>query len=263
MFQTLFLTSSPCAWPPPPGVHAPFLLREEEGFLRELSQRIGPHPNPHLLLIASTPDAHAQNDAFVADYRDAFRASGWPALTADILDSRNTRSMDALLGEADIILLCGGHVPTQNRFFQAIGLRESLRQFQGIIIGISAGSMNAAQTVYAQPEEPGESIDPAYQRFLPGLGLTDLHILPHYNENRDTVLDGRRLYAEITLPDSDGMPLLAIPDGSYVLSEEDHEVLHGEGYLLLNGKMTQISGPGDQIALTQAFFMDYLVEKQS
>ena len=54
---------------------------------------------------------------------------------------------------------------------------------------------------------------------------------------------------------------LAIPDGSYVLSEGGHEVLHGEGHLLCGGKMTQISGPGDQIALTQAFFMDYLVEK--
>ncbi len=262
MFQTLFLTSSPCAWPPPPGVHAPFLLREEEGFLHELLLRVGPRPNPHLLLIASTPDAHAQNDAFVADYRDAFRASGWPALTASILDSRNARSVGAFLASADIVLLCGGHVPTQNRFFQEIGLGDALRQFQGIIIGISAGSMNAAGTVYAQPEEPGESTDPAYQRFLPGLGLTELHILPHYNENRDTVLDGRLLYAEISLPDSHIVPMLAIPDGSYVLSEGGHEVLHGEGHLLCGGKMTQISGPGDQIALTKSFFMDYLVENR-
>ena len=86
--------------------------------------------------------------------------------------------------------------------------------------------------------------------------------LPHYNENRDTVLDGRLLYAEISLPDSHIVPMLAIPDGSYVLSEGGHEVLHGEGHLLCGGKMTQISGPGDQIALTKSFFMDYLVENR-
>jgi len=31
--------------------------------------------------------------------------------------------------------------------------------------------MNCADTVYAQPEEPGEAVDPDYQRFIPGLGL--------------------------------------------------------------------------------------------
>ena len=213
MFQTLFLTSSPCAWPPPPGVHAPFLLREEEGFLHELLLRVGPRPNPHLLLIASTPDAHAQNDAFVADYRDAFRASGWPALTASILDSRNARSVGACLASADIVLLCGGHVPTQNRFFQEIGLGESLRQFQGIIIGISAGSTNAfcPNRICTQPEEPGESTDPAYRVFFPGSRTDRLHILPTTMKTGTPCAGRRRLYAQISLPDSHVMPMAGHP----------------------------------------------------
>lgn len=33
--------------------------------------------------------------------------------------------------------------------------------------------MNCADTVYAQPEEPGEAVDPDYQRFIPGLGADD------------------------------------------------------------------------------------------
>ena len=40
-----------------------------------------------------------------------------------------------------------------------------------MIFGISAGSMNSAEEVYAQPELEGESLDPNYVRFIPGLGL--------------------------------------------------------------------------------------------
>ena len=66
----------------------------------------------------------------------------------------------------DVIFLGGGHVPTQNAFFHRIGLREKIRNFDGIVIGISAGSMNSADVVYAQPELPGEAADESYQRFL-------------------------------------------------------------------------------------------------
>ena len=41
----------------------------------------------------------------------------------------------------DVILLAGGHVPTQNCYFKEIDLKEKIKDFQGIVIGISAGSM--------------------------------------------------------------------------------------------------------------------------
>ena len=53
----------------------------------------------------------------------------------------------------DVILLGGGHVPTQNKFFKEIRLREKIKDFDGIIIAISAGSMNSADIVYCQPEK--------------------------------------------------------------------------------------------------------------
>ncbi len=248
MFQSLFLTSSPCSWPPPPGTDAPFLLREDEGFLSALKKRAG--SCLHLLLIASSPDTFSINDGYALDFGKGFRASGWPSLTSAILDSRNCHAVRDCLASADIVLLCGGHVPTQNAFFQRIHLRECLQDYSGIILGISAGSMNAAKTVYAHPEEPGESEDPQYVRFLPGLGLTDLHILPHLNENRHTLLDGKRIYEDIAFPDSYRMPMLAIPDGSYVLSESGHETLYGEGYLIQNGRMTQVGVPFGSLKLS-------------
>ena len=66
-----------------------------------------------------------------------------------------------------------------------------------------------------QPEEPGES-DPEFVRFAPGLGLAYANICPHYQKVKDMILDGKRLFEDITYPDSDGNCFFALPDGSYV-----------------------------------------------
>ena len=119
-------------------------------------------------------------------------------------------------------------------------LRALLAQWDGIVIGISAGTMNSAETVYAQPELPGESVDPQYERFLPGLGLTETMILPHYQMVKDDLLDGRRLYEDITYPDSWGQQFLVLPDGSYLLIEDGHETVYGEAWRLSNGCLHRI-----------------------
>lgn len=84
-------------------------------------------------------------------------------------------------------------------------------------MGISAGSMNCADMVYAQPELEGEAADPSYERFIVGLGLTERNILPHYQMVKDYTLDGLRLMEEITYPDSAGREFYALEDGSYIL----------------------------------------------
>ncbi len=64
------------------------------------------------------------------------------------------------------------------------------RKITEVVLGISAGTMNSADIVYAQPELEGESIDSAYQRFLRGLDLTKCMIIPHYQDIKDQILDG-------------------------------------------------------------------------
>ena len=129
------------------------------------------------------------------------------------------------------------------------GFREKMRRFGGIVMGISAGTMNCADDVYAQPELPGESIDPGYVRHLEGLGLTRLNILPHYQAVRDSRLDGKRLFEDITFADSMGQSFLVLPDGSYVLGENGHETLYGEAWRLADGRMEKICRDGQTLAL--------------
>ena len=129
------------------------------------------------------------------------------------------------------------------------GLRSLLRDRPGVLMGISAGTMNSADTIYAQPERPGEAVSPEYRRFLPGLGLTETMVLPHYQMVKDDVLDGLRLFADITLPDSLGRTFYAIPDGSYLLIEDGRETLRGEAYEIRDGRMRPVSAVGGELCL--------------
>ena len=109
-----------------------------------------------------------------------------------------------------------------------------------MVFGISAGSMNSAEEVYAQPELDGESLDPDYKRFITGLGLTKTKLIPHYQDIKDRFLDGKRLFEDITYPDSMGHTFIAIPDGSYLYSEDGKEELMGEHFHLAKEKINII-----------------------
>lgn len=145
-----------------------------------------------------------------------------------------------MIREANTIILAGGHVPTQNTFFNEIDLKSELKNTNKVIIGISAGSMNCADEVYAQPDLEGESVSTNYKRFLKGLGITKSHILPHYNLIKDSYLDGKKLFEEITYLDSFGKEFIAINDGSYLYGNGTQEKIYGESYIISDGNVKKL-----------------------
>ena len=56
----------------------------------------------------------------------------------NILDGSNKEQTKELVYKSDLIILAGGHVPTQNRFFAEIGLRELMADFDGTVLGVSS-----------------------------------------------------------------------------------------------------------------------------
>ena len=245
--MTLFLTSSPCDDDVPQGCDLPCIYFERNAFVANLRRYVA--PGGRFLVIAAWPEDHARNDEMANTFAGCFAWHGMGFTQVDVLDSRNAERAAELVIQSNVILLAGGHVPTENAFFKQIGLREKLAGYEGVIMGVSAGSMNAADTVYVQPEEAGEAIDPHFVRWTQGLGLTDKNILPHYNQVRDNILDGLRLFEDVTYPDSVGHPLYVLMDGSYILERDGKSTLYGESYLLHNGVMERICNEGESIPL--------------
>lgn len=236
-----FLTSSPCVYMAPRAT-----LNPENQFLENLSSCLPAHPR--CLFICSAPDDPGFTDRVSGEMAAAFQEAGIDFSRLYKLDRRNQEDAQMLIWKSDFIILSGGHVPTQNAFFQEIGLREMLQNYQGVILGISAGTMNAAGRVYAQPEEAGESA-PDFERFLPGLGITNVNVLPHYQQVKDYMLDGKRLFEDVTYADSMGECFFAFVDGTYLLIDEEQTLLYGEAYCIQDGEIEQISELGDIVIL--------------
>lgn len=207
-------------------------------------------PNPRVLFVASNPDDHTGTCRFGADVFCAFAEAGITFSKYTVLDGTNAVSAKKLVHSSDFIIFAGGHVPTQNAFLNAIHMRRLLSDFNGVVMGISAGSMNLADVVYVQPEEPGES-RPDFPRFAPGLGLTKFQILPHYQKVKDNILDGKRLYEDITFADSMGQSFIVLPDGSYIYQDHEEQTLLGEGYRLKNGIMELLTLDGETLDLSK------------
>lgn len=227
----LFLTSSPSG--APDGSEQIDGLDERNGFVEKIRSVWPDHAR--VLMISAFPQDYAAGDQMRAFFADACRGKGLFFDTFDLWDGRTEDSYQ--LDRYDVVWLGGGHVPTENSYFRQIHLKEKLRHFDGIVIGISAGTMNCAESVYALPELAGEGADPMYQRFLPGLGLTRLNVIPHFQMLRDFMLDHLRVVDDIACNDSRGQAFLALCDGSYVLAAEGTETVYGKAYRIRDGRI--------------------------
>jgi dipeptidase E len=239
----LFLTSSPCV---PNADRA--ILNPANGFVDRLRAVLPTAPK--CLFICSDPDSPDLTDRFGQEMAEAFAEAGMELKEFPALDRRNDEDAQSLIWESDLVILAGGHVPTQNAYFQEIGLAELLENYQGVLMGISAGTMNCAWQVYMQPEAAGES-GPEFERYATGLGLTDVNVLPHYQQVKDYLLDGKRLYEDITFADSIGERFFVFVDGTYLLIEDGQTTLYGEAYCLQDGQMEQLSKLGDVVIIEE------------
>ena len=191
----------------------------------------------NFLFIASVESNYEITDLYANVAIKSFKKT-LPFKNYNILDGRTSDRAEELIKNADLIYICGGHVPTQNKFFKHINLRKLIRNTNAFIIGASAGSMNMANNVYGPPEYE-EEVKPKYQRNYKGLGLTNINIFPHYDEIKDEVLANKHIVKELVLPDSYDRDIYALNNGAYILID-DNVYIYGETYLFRDGKIKQI-----------------------
>lgn len=235
--MTVFLTSSPFV----DGADRA-ILSNANGFIDRLREALPPYCR--CLFVCSDPERHDLTCQFGSDMVSACAEAGIWFCSYQVLSGENADRAEELVENSDFLVLAGGHVPTQNAFFQEIHLREILEGFPGVVMGISAGSMNSADEVYVQPEEEGES-SPDFPRFAQGLGLTDVNVLPHYQKVKNNILDGLRLFEDITYADSFGHVFFAIPDGSYFYQDDERLLLFGKSYAIRDGRLEPLIEDGE------------------
>ncbi len=198
-----------------------------------------------LVILPSNPEDFERNDFFHKINESSFKMSGFSFNKVITIDNRNKNDIESLIQGANLIILGGGRVPIQNKWFKEINLKVLLKDYDGIIVGISAGSMNSSDLVYSCPEDEGEAINPNYDRWIEGLGLTDIKILPHYDELTTKEIDGLKVIEDIVLPDSYKYPIYGINDGSFIKIEKKEKIIYGECFKIHNGVITKICDNGN------------------
>ena len=244
--MTLILTGSPTRY-------GEDHITTDNGLLAAVQEALP--PQPRVLLVSAAPDDRRFTDYVLESMSACIRNSGISPSCVTMLDRRNAALARDLVRSADWVVLCGGHVPTQNRFLHEIGLKALLRGFDGLVMGCSAGSMNCAERVYSHPELPGEAVDPQYARWLVGLGLTTRQLVPHYDQVRNALVDGRRLFEDSIFPESWRHAFYTFPDGGYILSKDGHETLHGLAWEISNGQMRQVSAENQVFTFMNVIFI--------
>ncbi len=238
--MTLFLTSNPF-------VEGTAFFSNKNDFTDLFMYKM---PNPaRALFVASNPADVDGTEQWAQFMKESLGELGANILTLNVLHDKTAHEAPFMVSGANFIVLNGGHVPTQNRFFHRIGLRALLQDWNGVLMGISAGSMNSADIVYALPEEPGETFDPYYQRYLSGLGLTKTCIIPHFQKFHDAYLDGKHVVNDLAKGDSMGHCFYALPDGSFLYRVGQREELHGPAWIIKDGECTLCNHEGEILLL--------------
>lgn len=235
--MTIFLTSShTLGWAGP--------LNPANGFVSALSAAL---KRPiRCAMVSSFPDDVEITDRMAWETRECFEDANLAFSHFEVIDRRTEKYVSRIIRDANFIILCGGHVPTENAFFKDIHLKELLQGWDGVIMGISAGSMNCATNVYGPPELKGESLDPEYEVYTDGLGLTEVNILPHFQQLRRARLDGKRLVRDIVAEHSKQHPVYCLPDGSYFMIQNSATYLCGEAYRMRDGHLKRICRNGER-----------------
>lgn len=228
------------------GTRVPAVLLQHNGLLDRLKSIW--IQDAKVLMICANPTDYEKNDSVCDCLKEAFPMSGLSISYIDKCDDRNQDIIDNL-ENIDVLILAGGHVPTQNRFMKQLRLKERLTDYNGIVVAWSVGSMNCADVVYAGPEFEGEAVEPLYERWITGLGITNINIFPHFQSIREDYLDGLRLVEDITFDDSVGHEIIALNDGSYIMLDNEQTTLYGEAYMIKDRQVMQICKDGECITL--------------
>lgn len=168
---------------------------------------------------------------------EGLRLSGIEFKNYLILSNKTKINAKEYVEKADLIFLSGGDTYIQHQFFTEIKLKDLLVNFNGLIIGQSAGAINMANSVFNSPENQEQS-EPI---FFDGLGLTNINIEPHFQYDDTNFDDNGKYQRNAIIRESYNRQIYGQCNGSHIIIDENNvATIYGDTYLIENGNITKI-----------------------
>lgn len=166
-------------------------------------------------------------DEYFAYFINMFHEQGIHFEKEYVVDGRITfKQAQEAVEKADVIWLSGGNTPVEFKYLKKYGLDKVIKQHQGVIIGLSAGAINMAETAICTLSCQHEK-----QEVYSGLGCVDISVEPHFVRNQitDEVINLSKNYT-----------MYGLCDNGMIVCKDNKKYFFGEVYKIENGKVERI-----------------------
>lgn len=199
-----------------------FNSQAAEVFQKKISKR-----NKFAFVASEFEKIHEKTDKYFHFFLNMFEEADIHFEEAYVIDGRmSADEAQKRVAEADVIWLSGGDTPTQFGYFQKYSLDTVIKQHDGIIIGMSAGSINMAKTSICTL-----SCGHFKQEIYNGLACVDISVEPHFirNEVSDELIDLSKKYT-----------IYGLCDESFIACSGETIEFYGEIYKLRQGNIEKV-----------------------
>jgi dipeptidase E len=147
--------------------------------------------------------------------------------SVNVVDGRMSKeTAQDMVINADVLWLAGGDTPTQFAYLESYGLIPCIKEHKGVIIGMSAGSINMTKTAVCTLTCEHNEL-----KIYEALGLVEFSVEPHFDKDNIT--------KELLIL-SEKYPLYGICDDSAIVCTEDKILYIGDVFLINKGQVTPV-----------------------
>lgn len=171
---------------------------------------------------------HEKTDQYFKEVLELFQNIRIDFEKSYVVDGRMEKEVAKdVVRSADVIWLAGGDTPTQYQYLLRYELIDVLREHSGVIIGMSAGSINLTKMAICTLACGHDK-----QEIYEGIGCVEFSVELHFNINK---------VAKELLELSKQYMIYGLCDESLILCEGKTRIFLGEVYQIIDGIVKRIS----------------------
>lgn len=171
---------------------------------------------------------HAKTDGYCSFFLNMFEAIGIRFDEICTVDGRMTvEEAKRTVAEADVVWLSGGNTPIQFNYLKKYGLDSIIKNHEGVIIGMSAGAINMAETAICTL-----SCGHHKQEIYSAIGCVNISVEPHFDISKvsDELVELSKRHL-----------IYGLCDESVIVCSDGKFEFIGEIYRLCDGNIEQVN----------------------
>ena len=188
----------------------------------------------NIIFIPGGMGKNSKTDKYVNTDVEWFREIGIDIKNVDIFDvDMNMETLEEKINNADIIFLMGGDTIGQFEFISKLDISEKIKEFQGAVIGVSAGAINLGNiSICSKDIDDGVENTKIYE----GIGRIDYTFEPHFEISNCELLKNE------LFPASNKFKIYGITNDTAlkVSNEKEIDIIKGDLYIINNSEVNII-----------------------